>query len=79
MKLICMNSAKNKSLKISTVEDFGYPNFTKEDMQKLRYKEDSPKNKHVLTKFEWTVRCFMHRVKRRIEMFLSRFSGCDEE
>jgi len=74
-----MNSTKNKILKNPTEEDFGYPNFTKEDMQKLRYKEDSPKNKHVLTKLEWTVRCFMHRVKRRIEMFLSWFSGCDEE
>ena len=74
-----MNSTENKVLKISTEEDFGYQNFTKEEMQKLRYGEDSPKNKRELTKFEWMIGCCIHRIKRKIGTFLSKFSDYNEE
>ena len=79
MERVFMNTNKIKILKNTTEEDFGYPNFTKEDMQKLRYREDSPKNERELTKIEWKIKCFTHRVKRRIENLIYYFSGSMEE
>ena len=32
-----------------------------------------------ISKSEWKIRCFIHRVKKRIESFLSYFSDCNEE
>ena len=75
-----MNSTENKSFKakinLETVSD--YPNFSKEDMQKLKYMNNDSRNKRELSKLEWMIKCFIHRVKKRIETFLSWFSSYDE-
>ena len=80
MELTDMDVSKSKILKnpTSPEADFDCPNFTKEEMQKLRYGKDNSRNKRKLTTFEWKIRCFIHRVKRRIENFISYFSNCDE-
>lgn len=38
-----------------------------------------PKPQKPMSKLKWKIRCFIHRVKKRIESFLSYFSDCNEE
>ena len=77
-----MNSIKSKILKKSyeTNESYSdFPNFSKEDFKKLKYPNNKTrKNSRKLSKFEWKLKCLIHRVKRRTLTFMCIFSDCDE-
>lgn len=51
-------------------------------MQKIGYEKFYSLESNAqkpMSKLKWKIKCFIHRVKKRIESFLSYFSDCNEE
>ena len=44
-----------------------------------KFYNKKPKSQKPMSKLEWKFRCFIHRVKRRIENVIYYFSGSMEE
>ena len=65
---------------------YSYSDLDQEEMikqmRKMGYEKfynKKPKPQKPMTKIEWQFRCFIHRVKRRIENFIYYFSESMEE
>lgn len=55
-------------------------NFSVQDFKKLKYvNNNSYKKTRKLSKFEWKLKCLIHRIKKRILTFICWFSNCEEE
>lgn len=63
-----------------------YSDLNKEEMikqiRKIGYEKfynKKPKPQKPMSKIEWKFRCFIHRVKRKIENFISNFNSYEGE
>ena len=72
---------KQRNQQHYTASDIDHEEIVKK-MRELGYEKLynlKPKPHTPMSKLEWIFRCFIHRVKRKFETFVSWFSGCDEE
>ena len=63
-----------------------YYSPTDEELKTMDWSKYNPPSNKInapehrkMSKSEWKIRCFIHRIKKRIGSFLSYFSNCDEE
>jgi len=71
--------------KTQNEQDYGFSEEEiKEIVNKMRemdyekFYNKKPKPQKPMSKLEWKFRCFIHRVKRRIENIIYYFSSSDE-